>query len=46
MTGHVNRLNLIADAPGISGRTAEINGADFACMKSVARTVPKQVFDV
>jgi cytochrome o ubiquinol oxidase subunit II len=38
MTGHVNRLNLIAETPGeYPGSTGEINGAGFAGMKFTAR---------
>ncbi len=38
MTGHSNRLNLIADTPGdYPGSSAEINGAGFAGMKFTAR---------
>ncbi|MBA3758043.1 COX aromatic rich motif-containing protein [Candidatus Saccharibacteria bacterium] len=38
MTGHVNRLNLIADTPGdYPGSSAEINGAGFSGMKFTAR---------
>lgn len=38
MTGHVNRLNLIAEKAGdYQGSTAEINGAGFAGMKFIAR---------
>ena len=38
MTGHVNRLNLMADTPGdYTGSSAEINGAGFAGMKFTAR---------
>lgn len=47
MTGHVNRLNLMADTPGdYTGRSAEINGAGFAGMKFVARTSSKADFDL
>jgi cytochrome o ubiquinol oxidase subunit 2 len=38
MTGHLNQLNLMADAPGdFAGSSAEINGAGFAGMKFTAR---------
>jgi cytochrome o ubiquinol oxidase subunit 2 len=38
MTGHINRLNLLADKPGdYPGRSAEINGAGFAGMTFTAR---------
>jgi cytochrome o ubiquinol oxidase subunit 2 len=38
MTGHVNRLNLLADEIGdYPGSSAEINGAGFAGMKFTAR---------
>lgn len=46
MTGHVNRLNLIADEPGeYPGSSAEINGAGFAGMKFTARASSKESFD-
>ncbi len=45
MTGHSNRLNLIADTPGdYPGRSAEINGAGFAGMKFIARASSKEDF--
>lgn len=38
MTGHINRLNLIADTAGdYPGSSAEINGAGFSGMKFTAR---------
>ncbi len=46
MTGHENRLNLIADRPGdYMGRSAEINGAGFAGMQFVTRAGSKADFD-
>jgi cytochrome o ubiquinol oxidase subunit 2 len=46
MTGHVNRLNLIAEEPGeYPGSTAEINGAGFAGMKFTARASSAEDFD-
>lgn len=46
MTGHVNRLNLIAEHAGdYAGSAAEINGAGFAGMKFVARASSKEDFD-
>jgi cytochrome o ubiquinol oxidase subunit 2 len=46
MTGHVNRLNLLAETPGdYAGSSAEINGAGFADMKFTARASSKQDFD-
>lgn len=46
MTGHVNRLNLIADAAGdFRGSDAEINGAGFAGMKFMARAGSQADFD-
>ncbi len=46
MTGHVNRLNLMADKPGdYPGRSAEINGAGFSGMKFIARASSTEVFD-
>lgn len=46
MTGHANRLNLVADTPGdYPGRSAEINGAGFAGMKFVTRASSKAGFD-
>jgi cytochrome o ubiquinol oxidase subunit II len=47
MTGHVNRLNLIAWEPGdYPGSSAEINGAGFAGMKFTARATMKHDFDL
>ncbi len=47
MTGHVNRLNLIAASPGdYSGRSAEINGAGFQGMKFITRASSKADFDL
>jgi cytochrome o ubiquinol oxidase subunit 2 len=47
MTGHLNRLNLIADAPGdYPGSSAEINGRGFAGMKFIARASSEESFDV
>lgn len=46
MTGHVNRLNLMADTPGdYPGSSAEINGAGFAGMKFTARASSSEDFD-
>jgi cytochrome o ubiquinol oxidase subunit 2 len=46
MTGHVNRLNLIANNPGdYSGRSAEINGAGFAGMEFTTRASTSSDFD-
>jgi cytochrome o ubiquinol oxidase subunit II len=46
MTGHVNRLNLVAGTPGdYPGSTAEINGPGFAGMKFTARASTKDSFD-
>jgi cytochrome o ubiquinol oxidase subunit II len=46
MTGHVNRLNLIADQAGdYPGSSAEINGAGFAGMKFTARASSKEAFN-
>ena len=46
MTGHINRLNLIADTPGdYTGSSAEINGAGFAGMKFMARAGSREAFD-
>lgn len=46
MTGHVNRLNLIADYAGdYPGSSAEINGAGFAGMKFIARASSLNEFD-
>jgi cytochrome o ubiquinol oxidase subunit II len=47
MTGHVNKLNLLAQTPGdYRGSTAEINGAGFAGMKFTARVSSKEDFDL
>ncbi len=47
MTGHVNRLNLIADTPGdYPGSSAEINGAGFAGMKFTARAGDMEDFNL
>jgi cytochrome o ubiquinol oxidase subunit 2 len=47
MTGHVNRLNLIAETAGDSvGSSAEINGSGFAGMKFTARATSKDDFDL
>ncbi|HZM63846.1 MAG TPA: COX aromatic rich motif-containing protein [Candidatus Saccharimonadales bacterium] len=46
MTGHVNRLNLLATVPGdYPGSSAEINGAGFAGMKFTASATSKETFD-
>lgn len=46
MTGHVNRLNLMAaEAGDYSGSAAEINGAGFAGMKFVTRASSTEDFD-
>ncbi len=46
MTGHVNRLNLMAETPGdYPGSSAEINGAGFAGMKFTARASNTEDFD-
>jgi len=45
MTGHVNRLNLIADTAGdYPGKSAEINGIGFSGMKFTARASSKSDF--
>jgi cytochrome o ubiquinol oxidase subunit 2 len=47
MTGHVNKLNLLAQTQGdYRGSTAEINGAGFAGMKFTARVSSKEDFDL
>jgi cytochrome o ubiquinol oxidase subunit 2 len=47
MTGHTNRLNLLADEPGdYAGRSAEINGAGFAGMTFTARASSPQDFNL
>lgn len=46
MTGHVNRLNLMAEVPGdYPGSSAEINGAGFSGMKFTARAGNTEDFD-
>jgi cytochrome o ubiquinol oxidase subunit II len=46
MTGHVNRLNLMAETAGdFAGSTAEINGAGFADMKFIVRASTENDFD-
>jgi cytochrome o ubiquinol oxidase subunit II len=46
MTGHSNRLNLMADTPGdFAGQAAEINGEGFAGMKFIAQAVPGNSFE-
>lgn len=46
MTGHENRLNLMADASGdYSGQAAEINGPGFADMKFTAHVSSKDDFN-
>lgn len=46
MTGHVNRLNLLAETAGdYAGSSAEINGAGFAGMKFTARASSQQSFE-
>lgn len=45
MTGHINRLNLIANEMGdFQGRSAEINGAGFAGMQFTTRVSSMQDF--
>lgn len=47
MTGHLNRLNLMADKVGdYPGSSAEINGAGFADMKFTARATSRADFDI
>jgi cytochrome o ubiquinol oxidase subunit 2 len=47
MTGHSNRLNLLADKLGnYPGYTAEINGAGFADMKFTANVSSRADFDL
>ena len=47
MTGHVNRLNLMAETPGdYPGSSAEINGAGFSSMKFTARASDTEDFDL
>lgn len=46
MTGHTNRLNLMAETPGdYNGSSAEINGKGFAGMKFTARASSMQDFN-
>lgn len=46
MTGHVNRLNLLADTAGdYTGKSAEINGDGFSGMTFTARASSKADFD-
>lgn len=46
MTGHMNRLNLIANTPGdYPGRSAEINGTGFEGMKFITRATNEADFD-
>jgi cytochrome o ubiquinol oxidase subunit 2 len=46
MTGHVNKLNLMAAAPGdYPGSTSEINGAGMAGMRFTTRVSSKEDFD-
>ncbi len=46
MTGHMNKLNLMADKPGdYPGSSAEINGKGFAGMKFIARASSSADFD-
>lgn len=46
MSGHVNKLNLIAESPGdYPGSSAEINGPGFAGMKFTARAGSQADFD-
>lgn len=46
MTGHTNRLNLMASMEGdYTGRSAEINGEGFAGMEFIARGSSVQEFD-
>lgn len=46
MTGHVTRLNLVADTPGdYPGSSAEINGRGFAGMQFTARASSQEDFD-
>ncbi len=47
MTGHINRLNLIAETPGdYPGSSAEINGAGFSGMKFTARASSAEEFEL
>ena len=46
MTGHVNRLNLMADTAGdYPGSSAELNGAGFSSMKFTARASSMESFN-
>jgi len=46
MTGHVNRLNIMAETPGdYAGSSAEINGTGFAGMKFTTRASSVDDFD-
>ncbi|MDQ3094014.1 MAG: COX aromatic rich motif-containing protein [bacterium] len=46
MTGHINRLNLIANETGdFQGSTPEINGAGFSSMRFIARSSTTEEFD-
>lgn len=46
MTGHVNRLNVMADTPGdYPGSSAEINGSGFAGMKFITRVSSQESFN-
>lgn len=46
MTGHVNRLNLMAETLGdYPGSSAELNGAGFAGMKFIARASSIESYD-
>ncbi len=46
MTGHINKLNIIAGQPGdYPGSTAEINGSGFAGMRFTARASSQQEFN-
>lgn len=46
MTGHINKLNLMAEKPGdYPGSSAEINGAGFAGMKFIARASSQATYD-
>lgn len=47
MTGHQNRLNLIAESTGdYEGSAAEINGAGFAGMRFITRVSSRSDFDL
>jgi len=46
MTGHMNRLNLLAEEPGdYPGSTPEINGKGYAGMKFIARASSREDFN-